>query len=266
MDHSHFFETNQKLWNTKTPTHIKSEFYNMPGFIKGATSLKAIELGILPNLEGKSILHPQCHFGQDTLSLERMGAHCTGVDFSNVAIEEAKALVKKLGMKSKFVCCNVLDMDKYVQDIFDIVFCSYGVITWLPNLSDWAHQIAQRLKSGGQFYFVEFHPLLYMFNWENHKLEFEYFNKNEPEIEVEKGTYADKSAPIEMKEYFWTHSISEIINALISNGLRIDAFNEYDYSPYNIFETCEIRNGNEYIYNPAAVKIPHVMSIKATKI
>lgn len=265
MDTKHYFETNQKLWNSRTPNHLKSDFYNMPGFLKGETSLKKIELDLLPNLENKKVLHPQCHFGQDTLSLERMGAICTGVDFSDVAIKEANSLRDKLSLQSRFVCCNVLEMDQHVQDTFDYVFCSYGVVTWLPDLNIWAQQIAKRLKPGGQFYFVEFHPLLYMFDWETDIMHFPYFNNQKPEVEIEKGTYADKDADIELKEYFWMHPISEILNALITNGLTIEAFDEYDYSPYNIFGACKIRNDIEYVYQPVKAQLPHVLSIVATK-
>jgi ubiquinone/menaquinone biosynthesis C-methylase UbiE len=259
------FETNQKLWNTKTPIHVKSDFYNMDGFMKGDTSLRKIELELLPDLSNMDVLHPQCHFGQDTLSMERQGANCTGVDFSSVAVQKANEIRDTLNLKSEFVCCNVLEMDQYIDKQFDIVYCSYGIITWFPDLEIWANQIAKRLKPGGSFYFVEFHPVFYMFDWETDQMAFDYFNSGKPEIEIEKGTYADNGAEIEMKEYYWMHSLSEIFNALAKAGLSVDDFQEYDYSPYKIFKNCKTRAEQEYVYQPTKGKIPHVFSMVASK-
>ena len=59
--------------------HLKSDFYDVEGFLKGESSLNDIELGLLGDIKGKSILHLQCHFGQDTISLGRLGANVTGV-------------------------------------------------------------------------------------------------------------------------------------------------------------------------------------------
>jgi len=264
-DLKEIFDTNQKLWNAKTPIHINSDFYNMDAFLKGQISLRKIELALIPNLKGKEILHTQCHFGQDTLSLERLGGKCTGVDFSNVAIQEAEDIREKLKLNSEFICCNILDMDQHIDKLFDIVYASYGIITWFPDMEIWANQIAKRLKPGGRFYFVEFHPLLYMFDWNTDQLSFDYFNSGKPEIEIEKGTYANNDSEIEMKEYFWMHSISEIFSAFMKVGLVIEDFQEYDFSPYKIFENCTLRKEQEFVYQPTQAKIPHVMSIVARK-
>lgn len=261
----HYFETNKNLWNNKTPIHVDSEFYNMQAFKEGESSLRKIELAELPDLNGKKLLHTQCHFGQDTLSLERLGAQCTGVDFSDVAIDQANNLRDELGLKSQFVCCNIYDLDKHVEDLFDFVFASYGVITWLPDLNLWAKQISQRLKPGGAFYFIEFHPLLYMFDWDSSKLQYDYFYKEEPETEVEEGTYADKNAQIAQKEYFWMHSLSEIMTSLSSHDLLIESFKEYDYSPYNVFGDEESTEKQCFRYKPNGVSIPHVFLMKAIK-
>ena len=42
--------------------------------LAGGTSLKEIELNELGEVAGKQLLHLQCHFGLDTLSLARLGA------------------------------------------------------------------------------------------------------------------------------------------------------------------------------------------------
>jgi len=260
-----YFEANQRLWDNKTKFHVESAFYNMEAFMAGNSSLRKIELSEIDDVKGKKLLHSQCHFGQDTLSFQRMGASATGIDFSPAAIEKAKSLNTELGLDAKFLCCNVLELDQHLEETFDIVFTSYGVITWLPDLKLWAKQMAARIKPGGIFHLVEFHPVLYMFEWEKGIIEYNYFNPGPPIREVEEGTYADKNATIAMEEYFWTHSLEDVIGSLMEAGLKIEAFKEYDYSPYNIFEGCPERADQEFVFEHNGVSIPHVFSIKARK-
>lgn len=260
-----YFEANQRLWDNKTKFHVESAFYDMEAFLAGKTSLRKIELAELGDLKEKKLLHTQCHFGQDTLSMQRMGAHCTGMDFSKKAIEQARDLNKQLGLDAQFICCNLLDLDQHLKEIFDVVYTSYGVITWMPDLNLWAQQIASRLKPGGIFHMIEFHPVLYMFDWEKNSLEYNYFNPGPPNKEVEEGTYADKKAKIKMEEYFWTHSLGDVLDSLLKVGLEILSFNEYDYSPYNIFDGCLHRTEQEFVFEHNKLSIPHVFSIKAVK-
>jgi len=265
MNDQDYFDANQKLWDKKTDAHIKSDFYDMKSFMEGQISLRKIELEELPDLSGKSLLHMQCHFGQDTLSLERMGADCTAIDLSPVAIQRAEEIRDSLNLNSTFICCNVYDMDRHIDAQFDVVFTSYGTIVWLPDLDKWAEQIEKRLKSGGIFLMTEFHPVLHMFDWDENKIAYKYFNKDGPYEEVEEGTYADSNAEIRMTEFFWQHSMSEIIQALIDQGLQIELFKEYDYSPYDIFKGADKRANQEYVFRHNNIDLPHVFTLKATK-
>ncbi len=260
-----YFDANEKLWNAKTDIHIDSAFYDMPSFLDGATSLRKIELEELPDLQDKSLLHLQCHFGQDTLSLERLGARCTAIDLAPKAIEKAISIRDQLGMQSQFICCNVYDTDKHIKSTFDVVYTSYGTIIWLPDLNLWAKQVAQRLSKGGLFYMTEFHPVIFLFDWEKDKIAYNYFNTGEPIMEETQGTYADVDAPIQMKEYFWQHSISDILQSLMDNGMEITMFKEYDYSPYDIFDQCRRRAEQEYIFDHQGMSLPHTFTLKATK-
>ena len=260
-----YFDANQKLWDKKTDIHIKSDFYDMKTFMSGESSLRKIETAELPNLNGKSLLHLQCHFGQDTLSLERRGADCTGVDLSENAIQKAREIRDKLGLQSKFVQCNVLNTDQHIHDVFDVVYTSYGTIIWLPDLDQWAEQVSKRLKSGGEFMMVEFHPTLYLFDWETDKIGYRYFNNGEPYLEESEGTYADTSADIKMKEYFWQHPLSDVMGSLMAQGLEITAFKEYDYSPYQLFDSFKKRAEQEYVYSINGINIPLIYMLKGRK-
>ncbi len=173
-----YIQTNKILWNKKTAIHIHSDFYDNENFLKGKTSLKDIELALLGNIKGKKILHLQCHFGQDTLSLARMGAQVTGVDLSDAAILEAQKLATqlKLSQQVQFICCDVNELDKHLDEQFDIIFTSYGTIGWLPKIDKWGQLIAHFLKPKGQFIFVEFHPVLWMLDDGFQQLAYPYFN------------------------------------------------------------------------------------------
>jgi len=151
-----YFKTNQKLWDAKTDVHKESDFYDLENFKKGATSLKKYELDALGNVHGKSLLHLQCHFGQDSMSWARMGAKVTGVDFSSEGIKTARAMNDELGLDVKFIECNVYDLQNHLNEQFDIVYCSYGVTCWLPDLVKWAGIVNQFIKPGGTFYIAEF--------------------------------------------------------------------------------------------------------------
>jgi len=135
---NNYIEINKQSWNKKTDAHINSDFYDMPGFLNGNTSLNSIELELLGDITGKEILHLQCHFGQDTISLGRLGAHATGVDLSDNAIAQAKLLTEKTKADAKFICCDIYELPNYLDKQFDIVFTTYGTIGWLPDLNKWA--------------------------------------------------------------------------------------------------------------------------------
>ncbi len=260
-----YFEVNKATWNEKVKVHAKSDMYDLEAFKKGKSSLMHYELDALGDLKGKSLLHLQCHFGQDTLSWSRLGAKCVGVDLSNEGIKLAQKLNEELNLDAEFVCCNVLDTSKYVKDEFDIVFTSYGTIGWLPDLKPWAGMIAKRLKKGGTFYIAEFHPIVWMFNYTEGKPIMKYgYMQDEVIYEEYEGTYANQSSKMISKEYGWNHGLGEVVTALTEAGLHIDYLKEHDESPYNVLpDLIETKSGN---YVTKDKLYPLIFEIKATKI
>ena len=255
-------EINKNSWNNRLQSHLDSDFYFLDDFIKGKNSLNNIELELLGNITNKRILHLQCHFGQDTISLSRMGAKCVGVDLSDKSIEKGIELAKLCNTNTEFVCSNVYDYHDSSNEKFDIVFTTYGTISWLPDLEKWANLISKNLKKGGELIFVEFHPVIWMFDDDVEKVGYNYFNDG-PQIEEESGTYADQEADIRQSYVNWNHSISEVVTSLLSAGLTIEHLGEYDYSPYPfIAKTIESENG-KYRVEHTGNKIPLVYSIKA---
>ncbi|TGD82462.1 class I SAM-dependent methyltransferase [Hymenobacter wooponensis] len=261
-----YLDINRALWNAKTEHHLQSEFYDTAGFREGHTSLNDIELGLLGQVKGQRVLHLQCHFGQDTLSLARLGAEVTGVDLSDEAIRAARQLATELQLPVQFVCCDIYSLPEHLptEQPFDVVYTTYGVLGWLPDLDQWATLVARYLKPGGRLVLVEFHPVVWMFNSEFTEVQYSYFNRETIE-ETETGTYADRAAPITTTSVSWNHSLAEVLGGLLRQGLQVRDFQEYDYSPYNCFiNTVEIAPGRFQI---AALpdKLPMVYSVVAQR-
>lgn len=259
-----YLTLNRQAWDEKVPSHVASEFYDVPSFLAGKNTLNSIELELLGDVRGKKILHLQCHFGLDTLSLSRMGAIVTGVDFSHQAILKARELNEQLQLDARFIECDILSLDEKLTEQFDIVFTSYGTIGWLPDLKKWGKIVQQLLAPTGQFVFAEFHPVVWMYSDDFSIVAYSYFQK-EDIIETTEGTYADNAAPIRNKTISWNHAMSEVVTVLLEEGLTLTNLKEYDYSPYSCFSAMEERKPGEYILRKFQGNIPMVYSLRAVK-
>jgi SAM-dependent methyltransferase len=259
-----YFETNRGLWNGWAKLHVDSKFYDLEGFKGGKTSLQAIELEELGDVSGKTLLHLQCHFGMDTMSWAREGARVTGADLSDEAIRLARSISKELGMDARFICSNIYDLPKVLDERFDIVFTSYGTLCWLPDLKKWAGMIKKYLNPGGIFYMVDGHPFRAVLDDEGDRITNSYFYSPEPLSYEVKGSYANWDADFCHKSYEWQHPISEIVTELISAGLKLEYLHEFPFSPcLGDTATKEIEPGRfELKKHPK--KIPLTYSIRAT--
>lgn len=259
---ANYAELNRRLWNAKTAYHVQSDFYDVAGFVAGKTPLNDIELNLLGDVAGQRVLHLQCHFGQDTLALARLGAHATGVDLADEAIAHARRLNQQLGLGAEFICADVYELPAHLHGQFDLVFTTYGVLGWLPDMDRWAAVVASCLRSGGRLVLVEFHPFVWMFDRGLSRIEYAYFNR-ETIVEQETGTYADPAAPLRETSVSWNHSLSEVLGSLLRQGLEIEHFDEYDYSPYNCFAGLEAAGERRYQFAHLPGKVPLVYSVVA---
>lgn len=259
-----YFSTNKATWNQKVKIHAESSMYDLEAFKSGKCFLMPYELNALGSVKGRRLLHLQCHFGQDTLSWSRRGAKCVGIDISDEGIDLAKELNTELGLDAEFVCCNVLDTSHHVKEQFDIVFTSYGVIGWLPDLKPWAKMIAERLKSGGTFFIAEFHPIVWMFDYQQDPPKMSYgYDQNEVIYEEYQGTYADESSKMISKEYGWNHGIAEVISSLLDAGLVIESFDEHHESPYDVLPNLNKTSTGMYVMKKRLY--PLIFTLKAIK-
>jgi len=270
-DMDRYVEGNRLLWNEMTPIHARSDFYDLDAFKAGESSLKDTELEEVGEVDGKSLLHLQCHFGMDTLSWARLGARATGIDISDDAITLARNLSEELGIPARFIRSGVYDLPEVLDEKFDVVFTSYGVLPWLPDLSRWAEVVAGLLTPGGAFHLVEFHPLISIFHDAIDKPVLvpgrSYFHEDQPIRWEPEGTYADRSASVTNPSYEWAHGLADIVHSLIQAGLQIRSLKEYPYSSHPIVPSMEQdADGHWRLTGPHRDKLPLMFSLAATRV
>ena len=262
--------SNREFWNECTPIHAKSKSYDVDGFKSGKSTLMSIEREELGDVAGKSLLHLQCHFGLDTMSWARLGARVTGVDFSDKAIDLARSLSDELGISAEFVLSNGYDLPDALNGEYDIVFTSYGVLCWLPDLTRWAEIAAHFVKPGGTFYIVDGHPFGHIFYDEEDATDlrpyYKYSYKDEEPIEVPPGpTYTDGSPKLSSTTYGWNHSVGDILNSLISAGLTIEFFHEFHFAVWHALPMMKKGEDGWWRLKDGGDSVPFLFSLKTTK-
>jgi SAM-dependent methyltransferase len=218
-------------------------------------------------VRGKSLLHLQCHFGLDTLSWAREGAQVTGMDFSPEGIRIARGLAEELGIPARFICCDLYDLPAHLEESFDRVYTSYGVLCWLPDIPRWAQIVGHFLKPGGVFYIAEFHPFINIFEnvGDIQKLEvtYPYFTDQPIEFRTE-GSYTDRNATIHQPvEYEWNPQVGEIITGLIEAGLRIEFVREYPYTCYRHFPFLVEKEQGKWYMPDRMPSMPLTLTLRA---
>lgn len=262
---------NLNLWNEWAAIHEKSTYYDMEGFRAGKLSLHPLEIEEVGEVAGKSLLHLQCHFGMDTLSWARLGAIVTGVDFSDKGIEIARRLGDELKIPATFVRSDIYRSPEVLTGQFDIVFTSYGVLAWLPDIRRWAQIVAHYLKPGGTFFIVEFHPFAHLFDdgagTPDLEMRNPYFGRSGPLEFDDSSSYADPEAPVNQRAHYeWHHRLGEIMTALLDAGLRIEFLHEFPYSVYSQLPFMQQGEDGYYRLSNHDGMIPLMFSIRARRL
>ncbi len=259
---------NQALWNELTAVHASGEVYEMSDFKSGILQLDTLVRAEVGDVAGKSLLHLQCHFGMDTLMWARLGAQVTGIDLAGDAITLGRALSAELQLPATFVQSNIYDLPGNLAGSFDVIYTSWGVLCWLPDLTRWGQIIAHFLKPGGFFYIAESHPMLNVFDNEDDatglQVKHDYFNKPEPNYWPPGPDYASPTL-LTHPSYEWMHSVGEIQNALIDAGLRIDFFYEHTVLCWQYFPFMVKGEDSWWRLPPSSPALPLSFSLKASK-
>ena len=266
-----YLNANRDHWNELAPIHARSAFYDVEGFKRGKLTLTPLEREELGDVAGKSLLHLQCHFGLDTLSWAKLGANVTGVDFSDEAIDLASSLSWELGIEAKFVLANIYDLPEVLEEKYDIVFTSYGVLCWLPDLRRWAQVASHFVRPGGTFYIVEHHPFASVFydgvDATELKVHYPYFRADEPmKFEPDgSGSYADASAPITTTTYEWSFTLGDVVNSVLETGLKVEFLHEFPHCDYQMLPSLVRGEDSRWRLPDQGDSVPLLFSLKATR-
>ena len=267
MSDAGWLQRNRENWDDRVRVHAASDFYDLPGFRAGASTLRAFELEEVGDVHGKRLLHLQCHMGQDTLSWARRGADVTGLDFSAEAVRTAQALAGDVGLtdRARFVVSDVYEAPAALGgERFDIVYTGLGALVWLPDLPRWARTVSSLLGDGGMLYLAEFHPLTEMLGDDGRKVERDYFDVRAETFDLPH-TYTDGPPLAKTVTVQWHHPLGEVVTALARAGLRIESLHEHAATLFQRYPVLERHETGEYHFPPGHPRVPLMYSIRAVK-
>ncbi|MFV2015630.1 MAG: class I SAM-dependent methyltransferase [Candidatus Heimdallarchaeota archaeon] len=274
---------NNERWDLLADIHVKAAedgtagIYDLKALRAGESSLFPIERSELPDLNGKRVLHLQCHFGMDSVSIARTGAEVVGVDFSANAIVAASKIARELKVNASFIQCDIYKLIDTIPDemeTFDFVFTSHGALCWLSDIKAWGQIIAFFLKPGGQFYVIDSHPFSYIFDNEEETMDFKlrtpYFNDGKAFRYESEGSYIDENITnnpsiAKTVSYEWYHTLSEIVMALIDAGLSIEFLHEHAEASWQAFKYAKRVENDLWVIDQDGLNIHLSFSILAKK-
>jgi len=264
--------TNLAYWNEMAQRHLDSPGYSTADFRKGEIILDPIVRAKIGDVRGKKLLHLQCHFGLDTLSLARMGAEVTGLDFSDDAIRLARQIAAETGTPATFVQSDVLKPPADLAGRFDIAFASWGAICWIHDMHAWMRTAANALKPGGRLFMAEAHP--YLMTLDDYPREptlpftirYDYDSRTPLALENQ----ADYAGPGTLKAHRnvqFLHGMATILNAALEAGLRIDRLDEGCRIPWCGLQQLvkDDEDADYWTLPPGAPFVPLSFFLDATK-
>ena len=265
---------NRANWDERAPAHAASPGYSRQQFIDDPSFVSSVvrfDLPRLGDIRGLRGVHLQCHIGTDTISLARLGAVMTGVDFSPASLAEARRLSSELGAGVEFVEADVYDAVAALgRQTFDLVFTGIGALCWLPSVSRWAAVVAELLQPGGRLFIREGHPMMWSLD-ERHTdslvVDYDYFERSEPMVFDEQGTYVETDIQFETTiTHVWNHGLGEIVTALFDAGMELTALVEHDSVPWEALPSqMEQTSDKEWRLRDRPWRLPHSYTLQAVK-
>ncbi len=253
-------------WNEVTPHHVVSPMYRTAEFRRGENILDPIVRDAIGDVKAKRLLHLQCHFGLDTLSLARMGARVTGIDFSPPAIEQARALAKEANIDADFILSDVLDPPPGLED-FDIAFASWGAIFWIANIDQWMRVASRALRKGGRLFLCEGHPAMLMLDERAPAGVLRVstpYDSAEPYIDVGDHEYTGAKVAANRTEGY-LHGLARIFNAAMKAGLTIRGFREGNRVPWKALDQMVQVDRHYWALPESLPYVPHHFILEAVK-
>lgn len=237
---SDYLKLNQANWDERAPLHAASKEYAFQRYIDDPHHLSCVvrfDLPLLGDIRGLRALHLQCHIGTDTLSLARLGAQMSGLDFSAASLIEARHLAERCGTSIDYVESDVYAAAEALPTgSFDLVYTGIGALCWLPSIDRWAHNVSTLLKPGGRLFLRDGHPMMMSINEDRHDalvVDRPYFEQPQPMSWNDDSTYVETSVRLKATQsYEWNHGLGEVISALLKHGLQITGLVEHQSIPW----------------------------------
>ncbi|MFB9322354.1 class I SAM-dependent methyltransferase [Cryptosporangium minutisporangium] len=267
-------ELNRASWDDRAAAHAASQDYAVdrfrvdPTFLSDVVQFDLPRLGDITGLDG---LHLQCHIGTDTLSLSRLGARMTGLDFSGESLAQARELAAATGAPIEYVQSDVYEAVEVLgAERFDLVFTGVGALCWLPDVRRWAGVVARLLRPGGRLFMREGHPVLWALDDartdEQLVLEYPYFERDEPLVWHDEGSYVQTDAHFtNNKVHNWNHGLGQVVTALLDEGLTLTQLVEHDSVPWEPFPGRMEKVDGEYRLTDRRWRAPLTYTVQATK-
>ena len=259
-------------WNERVPIHAASDLYAVKDLVSDPDHLSSIvdfDRKYLGDVTGKTLLHPQCHIGTDTLSWAKLGASVTGIDFSGTALGVARDAARQLGTDALFVESDLNSSTDVLKETFDIVYTGVGAICWMPDIARWAEVMAAFTSPGGTFYIREGHPVLWALDDERDddllSITEHYFERSTPSTWHEPDTYAGEGTLEHATIHSWNHSLAEIFTALTSAGFVVNLFEEHRFLEWQALPHMIEVDGVWVLPEAQRNLVPLMYSIRATK-
>jgi len=270
-----YAEINRANWDERAPAHAASPDYAVDRFASDPAHLSEVvrfDLPLLGDVGGLRGVHLQCHIGTDTISLARLGASMTGLDFSNASLTQARRIAGLAGADVRFVQAEVYDALTVLEPAsFDLVYTGIGALGWLPDIARWAAVVAGLLRPGGRLFIREGHPMLWALEDSRPDgllvVEYPYFEREEPMVFDEGGTYVETDAVFtHNRTHEWNHGLGEIMTALMTAGMDVTGFAEHDSVPWEALPgQMERIGGGEWRLADRPWRLPHTYTLQAVR-
>jgi SAM-dependent methyltransferase len=270
-----YAELNRASWDERAPAHAASRDYAVDQFASDPGHLSEVvrfDLPLLGDIGGRRGVHLQCHIGTDTISLARLGADMTGLDFSPASLAQARRIARLAGADVRFVEAAVYDAPGALgPELFDLVYTGIGALCWLPDIARWARVVAGLLRPGGRLFIREGHPVLWALDDPRPDgllaVEYPYFEREEAMVFDEGGTYVETDAVFSHnRTHEWNHGLGEIVTALMAAGMDLTGLVEHDSVPWDALPgQMERIGGGEWRLADRPWRLPHTYTLQAVR-
>jgi len=252
---------NRANWDDRVPVHL--EGYDLAAFRARTATPRPFELAEVGDVNGKRLVHLQCHIGLDTLSWQRNGARAWGLDFSAPAVDAARSLAASLQIDASFVVSDVYDAAAaFGGQRFDIVYTGIGALVWLPDLQRWAEVVSSLLSPGGFLYLVG-HPFAQILNDSSGGTVVRDYDGS-PRVVDYPGT--DTGGPaLDHRSVQFQHSMDSVQTALLNAELQIDFAYKREPDAPETSTPLPRRNNGTYLFPQGQAQDPMIFSLRASR-